>query len=361
MKNLKVYYGNFKKSGIALTTAAVLAITPITAQTEGLADLLGSYGIETEEYKTTTLDLKRWEEGFIESYKYYTQMVPSLKEQSGVNLAAMYYFTNYNFTPLELVPELALKVYISENNCVDLGIIRIDDPNTAEDETMTEIVDMEGFYNFINSQNCYNQINDMAERKMHEDWIKLQEKGEGTLDPEKYPDPSVLIQDERQREIVHNWYVAFVEGYDLTEGSFSENEKLQYVYRAIGQLNGDRDEPSLNSLDPSVAYLVRATLANWFKVFTETYMYENYKEEIVKDLHYYDGRELQDNQSFVKYVDAVPFEGKCVSELEELINDREALHRITTVHITDNLFNMLHQRIIPYDEYMELKNSAKSK
>lgn len=359
MKNLKVY-DNLKRKGLAIATAATLMFTPILsgeAKAEGLGDLLSSYGIEAEEYTTTTLDVPSWEKGFVESYKYYTPMVPSLKEQSGQRLAAIYYFANYNFTPLDIVSELAAKGYISENNCVDLGIIRRDDPNTAEDETMTEVVDMDGFYNFINATNGLNDINDMAERKMHSDWLKLE--GKGSLDPANYPDPSVLIQDERQKEIVHDWYVNFVEGYDLTPGSFSGNEKLQYVYRAIGKLNGDRDEPSLNSLDPSVAYLVRATLGNWFKVFTENYMYTNYLDEIVDKLHYYDGRELEDNQSFVKYVDAEPYKGRCVSELEELINDREALHRITTVDVTDSLFNMLQQRIIPYDEYMEIKEATK--
>jgi len=362
MKNLRVYLEDFKRRGLATAAAVTLMFTPVLAgetKAEGLGDLLSSYGIEAEEFTTTTLDVPSWERGFVESYRYYTQYCPSLKEQSGLNLAAMYYFTNYNFTPVEIVPELAAKGYISENNCVDLGVIRRDDPNTAEDETMTEIIDMEGFYNFINANNCYNQINDMAERRMRADWYAL--NGQGHLDPANYPDPSIMIQDERQREIVHNWYVAFVEGYDLTPGSFSGNEKLQYVYRAIGQLNGDRDEPSLNSLDPSVAFLVRATLGNWFKVFTENYMYDNYLDTIVNDLHYYDGRELADNESFVKYVDAQPIPDHCVSELRELINDREALHRITTVHLPDNLFNMLQQRIIPYDEYMEMKNSVNQK
>lgn len=359
MKNLKFY--DIKKNGLSLATAAIMMMTPVAANTEGLGDLLSSYGIETEEYTTTTLGIPEWERGFVEAYKYYTQYIPTLKEMSGMDLAALYYFTNYNFTPEEMVPELAQKGYISENNCVDLGIIRRDDPNTAEDETMSEIVDQQGFVNFINANDCYNKINDFAERKMHEDWMRLQENGGGKLNPEDYPDPSVMIQDERQREIVHNWYVAFVEGYDLTKGTFSNNEQLQYVYRSITTTNSERDEPSLNSLDPSVAFLVRATLGNWFKLFTENYMYENYLPEIVHDLHYYDGRELEDNQSFVKYVDAQPTENRCVSELDELINDREALHRMTTVHITDNLFNMLHQRIIPYDEYMEMKNSAKKR
>ncbi len=362
MKNLNVYREEFVKKGAAVATAFTLMFTPVLAgetHAEGLEGLLNSYGIEAQQYTTTTLDVPSWERGFIESYQYYTPFIPSLKEQSGLNLAAMYYFTNYNFTPVDIVPELAAKGYISENNCVDLGVIRRDDPNTAEDETMTEIVDMEGFYNFINAQNGYNQINDMAERRMHADWIAL--KGEGHLDPANYPDPSVFIQDPRQRDIVHDWYVAFVEGYDLTPGTFSGNDKLQYVYRAIGQLDGDRDEPSLNSLDPSVAYLVRATLGNWFKVFTENYMYTNYLDEIVHDLHYYDGRELGDNESFVKYPDAEPIPDQCVSELKELINDREALHRITTVDLPDNLFNMLQQRIIPYDEYMDMKEQAAKK
>ncbi len=362
MNNLNVYIENFKRKGLAVATAVALMFTPVLegeTHAEGLGDLLNSYGIEAQQFTTTTLDVPSWERGFIESYQHYTTFCPSLKEQSGVDLAALYFLANYNFTPEEIVPELAAKGYVSENNCVDLGIIRRDDPNTAEDETMSEILDMEGFYNFINATDCYNQINDMSERRMHADWIAL--NGQGHLDPANYPDPSVFIQDPRQREIVHNWYVAFVEGYDLTPGSFSGNEKLQYVYRAIGQLNGDRDEPSLNSLDPSVAFLVRATLGNQFKVFTENYMYRNYLEVIVNDLHYYDGRELADNESFVKYVDAQPITDQCVSELKELINDREALHRITTVDLPDNLFNMLHQRIIPYDEYMEMKNQAAMK
>lgn len=359
MKNLKIYQ-NIKKRGLAMATAAVLMMTPMAVKAEGLGDLLSSYGIEAEEYTKNTLDLQSWEKGFVDAYKKYTPLVPSLKEMSGQNLAALYYFSNYNFTPEELVPELAKKGYISENNCVDLGVIRRDDPNTAEDETMTEIVDQEGFYNFINATQCFATINDMAERKMHSDWIKLQNNGGGQLNPADYPDPSDLIQDERQKEIVHDWYVKFVQGYNLTKGTFSGNEDLQYVYRAIGRLNGDRDEPSLDSLDPSVAFLVRATLGNWFKLFTENFMYENYKKDIAK-LHYYDVRELEDNQSFVKYTDAKPFKDKCISELEELINDREALHRITTVDITDHLFNMLHQRIIPYEEYTELKSSVKNK
>jgi hypothetical protein len=184
MKNLNVYREEFVKKGAAVATAFTLMFTPVLAgetHAEGLEGLLNSYGIEAQQYTTTTLDVASWERGFIESYQYYTPFIPSLKEQSGLNLAAMYYFTNYNFTPVDIVPELAAKGYISENNCVDLGVIRRDDPNTAEDETMTEIVDMEGFYNFINAQNGYNQINDMAERRMHADWIAL--KGEGHLDP----------------------------------------------------------------------------------------------------------------------------------------------------------------------------------
>ena len=176
MKNLKIYQ-NIKKRGLAMATAAVLMMTPMAVKAEGLGDLLSSYGIEAEEYTKNTLDLQSWEKGFVDAYKKYTPLVPSLKEMSGQNLAALYYFSNYNFTPEELVPELAKKGYISENNCVDLGVIRRDDPNTAEDETMTEIVDQEGFYNFINATQCFATINDMAERKMHSDWIKLQNNG----------------------------------------------------------------------------------------------------------------------------------------------------------------------------------------
>lgn len=307
------------------------------------------------------LDLTGWEEGFVKAYKYYTRYVPLLKEMNGKNLAALYFLANYNFTPEELVSELASKKYISGNNCVDLGIIREDDPNTAEDETMSELVDPKGFDNFINATDCYSKINDMAERKMRVDWLKLQENGGGTLDPANYPDPSRFIQDIEQRKIVHDWYVAFVEGYDLTKGTFSNNEKLQYVYRAIGQLNGDRDEPSLNSLDPSVAFLVRATLGNWYKQFTEIYMYNNYSNEIVNNIHYYDKEEFKNNLNFVKYEDAKLVEGSRTRELNGLINEREVLYRIITSDITDKLFGMLNQSVISHSEYLEIKGKVKSK
>ena len=356
MKNLKL-----RERFLALAMAGAMALMGSPAvEAEGLGDLLTSYGVEAPGYTTTTLDVTSWERGFVDSYLYCRDYVPSLADQNGVLLAAYYYFTNYNFTPVDLVPELAEKQYISENNCVDLGIIREDDPATAEDETMTEIIDQEGFVNFINANMCFNQINDAAERRMHSDWLILQENGGGHLNPEDYLDPSVLIQDPRQREIVHNWYVAFVEGYDLTPGSCSGNEKLQYVYRALGQLNGDRDEPDLNNLDPSVQFLVRSSLCNWFKNFTETYMWENYLEVIVNDLHYYDGRELADNQSFVKYLDAEPIEDRCTSELQELINDREYLHRVTTVDMPGDLFNMLDQVIVPKSDYDQIKAGVKT-
>ena len=226
---------------------------------------------------------------------------------------------------------------------------------------MTEIIDQEGFINFINATQAVNKINDMAERHMRADWYGLHQNGGGHLNPANYPDPSKLIQDPRERQIVHTWYVKFVEGYDLTPGSFSNNENIQFVYRAIGQLTGDRNELSINDLSDGAQYIVRATLGNQLKVFTENYMYDNYLETFMSDdVHVYDTRELLDNESFVKYQDAQPLPERCVSELKELINDREALHRITTVDMTGNLFNTLQQVIVPYDEYMEIKSSAKT-
>ena len=50
MKNLKFY--DIKKKGLSLATAAIMMMTPVAANAEGLGDLLSSYGIEAEEYTT---------------------------------------------------------------------------------------------------------------------------------------------------------------------------------------------------------------------------------------------------------------------------------------------------------------------
>ena len=354
-------YNNFRTTSrlAALGTAVVLMTTPIAANAEGLAELLSRNGVEAQEYVSTELDLNSWENGFISktddcAYKFYTKYCPALAEQAGASIAAMYMFSNFDSTPQDLIAEIAEKGYILPTNCVDLVWVN-------EEKTAAQPVDPDGFTNLNNATNCYNKINDMAEKHMREDFYKYREGKRGKLNPEDYPDPSVFIQDERQKGIVHQWFVDFVNGYDLNKGTYSNNEKLQSVYRAIAQSNGDRAEPSLNSLDPGVAFLVRATLANWYRVFTENYMHDNKLEELRKIRYYNIGEITGNNETFIKYDDAeFPIE-KCVSELHELVNAREALYIITNYDLTDELMNkVLHQNVKSFEDYQEaLKNNTK--
>ena len=338
---------------VALGGVGVMLSSPIAATAEGLAELLQRRGIDVEDYKKEDLTLEEWEELYEKAFKEVAKYVPN-QVYNLEGIGALVFLGAYNFTSESLIPELAAKQYIYENNCIDLGVIKPDDPNTDEIETKTEIVDIKGFSNWINAQNCYNDINAEMEHKQKDNWRKFKK-----LDTNDYLDPSVFIPDERQRGFVHEWFVNFIEGYDLTKGSFSKNEKLQLVYNAIAQLDGSK--PTINSLDASAAYITRAFLANWFKIFIENYMYENYLQEFVSDrVHVYDPAFLVDNERFVKYEDARPIDEKCISELRECINVREALDYMTTVTLSDNLQNMLHQKIIPYEEYMKLKESVKN-
>ena len=137
---------------------------------------------------------------------------------------------------------------------------------------------------------------------------------------------------------------------------------MQSVYRALCSSTGNSGEYSIEDLDDSVQFIVRATLANQFEAFVEAYMYENYLETLTSDkVHLYDKEQLLDGGIFTEYKDADPVPDSFVPELKECIGAREKLNIVTTVDITDSLFRMLDQKIIPYDVYKESRGHAMTK
>ena len=184
---------------------------------DGLAGLFSRYGVEIAEYNPAVLDVDAWERGLVEAHNYYVRYMPSIDEKECMDFTAAYFIANYSHTDPSIIPTLAERHYVSANNNVDLVTVQASDGFSG---TVTQPADIEGFTNFQNF-NSYNRTRcDAIQRPIHADWLALQEKGGGNLNPDDYADPSVLIQDEYERSILRQWYLAYVEGYDLTKGSF---------------------------------------------------------------------------------------------------------------------------------------------
>lgn len=286
----------------------------------GLAGLLSSYGLDVEEYHPIVLDVPSWERGFVEAYSYYSKFMPSISYDAGTRLAAEYFLTNHSHTDLSIIGELADRNYISENNNVDLKEVEVNG------EIKTEAVDPDGFENVQNAIMFFNEYNDLMERGVHTAWLALQENGGGRLTPDSnvFCDPSIMIQDPRERELVHTWFEKYISGYDLTKGSFENNEDMQYVYRAFGSLNSERDEVSIQYMKPATRSYVRTTLYEWLQAFVEDYMYENYRFTLRDDPEYriFDVNELENNQRFVLLdpENTKPRLNDCLNELDICIN-----------------------------------------
>ena len=284
----------------------------------GLAGLLGSYGIDVQEYHPIVLDVPSWERGFVEAYSYYSKFMPSISYDAGTRLAAEYFLTNHSHTDLSIIDELADNNYICRNNNVDLKEVE------EEGQIRTEAVDPEGFTNVQNAIMFFNDYNDLMERGVHTAWLALQENGGGQLNPANFCDPSIMIQDPRDRDLVHTWFESYIRGYDLTKGTFESNEDMQFVYRAFGSLNSERDEVSIQYLQPATRSYARTTLYEWLQAYVEDYMYENYRFTLRDDPEYriFDVNELENNQRFVLLdpENTKPRLNDCLNELDICIN-----------------------------------------
>ena len=359
---------------VALGTAAVcLSGTPgggAVAEGQGLVDLLNQSGFEIiipkeeeekEEIKETVLSKEEWENGFVDTYREivkFNYLGKFTNYEAPTLLAALYFYGNYNFTPQDLIPILAEIGYINSDNCIDLHELK---------NGTTQPVEPEGFINWVNAIACYNILNPAIELQMHEDWKELRKLGQTHLGVNNYPDLSVFVQDPHDRKIFKDWYTSFIKGYDLTEGTYVSNDEIKKVYTAIGRTDERINAPSLNDVSTSVSFLARAIIANQLYVFIENYMVENYLDELLNEVRFYDTSLLSGDNKTFKRLDDVELDEKtkdylkqkCVSELYELINTHEALDRIIKEDLPDSLQHMLDQKTYSYEDYQKYLEEQK--
>lgn len=208
---------------------------------------------EPKETMTFDMDLRDYEIGVSKAYKEISKYINYDNMKN--DIYSFFYLVNYGYITDELEKEIIEKGYIKPNDLFDdEGKLR------ASDEGMT---------NFDNYSRLKNYIMDYNERK-----AEIGGKTKEIASIGEYIDPSVLCMTEEDKEIVHNLFVYYVEGYDLTPNSIMHNKDYLELSKKLLVLDGGQLETSPQKV--GIRWMINNVIGYYLMDFEQDYMLANY-------------------------------------------------------------------------------------